>query len=165
MRTVAATTTQRRLIASRIHPYLSIALLFQTAHQEPSTHTRNTSMNTFNSSSRTVLQYYAGGERLRYYSLLSRTTNSARVFHVIGRQLNVVGAHINHSYSYPLVSIAANRHVDGRRSTVLHACCFYATCGARHTSKTYRVHQVTALFPRDGQQSRTYIHIFKLVHI
>ena len=35
------------------------------------------------------------------------------------------------------------------------ACCLYAIYGERHTSKTYRVHQLTALLALDGQLSRT----------
>ena len=42
------------------------------------------------------------------------------------------------------------------------ACCFYATYGERHTSKTYRVHQLTALSPLDRQLSRTYTPILKI---
>ena len=39
------------------------------------------------------------------------------------------------------------------------ACCFCTTYGERHTSKTCRVHQLTALLPLDGQLSRTYTPI------
>ena len=39
------------------------------------------------------------------------------------------------------------------------AFCFYATYGERYTSKTCRVHQLTALLPLDGHLSRAYTPI------
>ena len=47
----------------------------------------------------------------------------------------------------------------GQHGMYCTACCFYATYGERHSSKTYRVHQLTALLPLNGQLSSTYTHI------
>ena len=82
-----------------------------------------------------------------------------------GRQVNVQSIVLAyHLYSYPLVSISANRRADGTGCTVRRtACCFYATYGERHTSNICRVYQLTALLPLDGKLLRTYTPITTVV--
>ena len=77
------------------------------------------------------------------------------------RQVNVQSiVLVYNSYSYPLVSITNCQQTCGQHGMYCCTeCCFYATYGERHTSKTCRVHQLTALLPLDGQLSRTYTPI------
>ena len=123
---------------------------FQTAHQEPLL--PYTSMSTFNnsSSSCSMVMLYDGGEGgdIPFCYPATRIVRGSVMYQVPVIHLHVVCALVYYAYSYFFVSITANRH--GQQEF----CCtvfFYTAFGARHTSKTYRVHQLTAPLPLNGQ--------------
>ena len=140
---------------------------FQTAYQEPSTHTRYAAMNTFNSSSSSssIVMLHAGveGGDIPFCYPATWIVRVSVIYQVPVIHLHVVRALVYRTYSNYLVSITANRH--GQQEFCCTACCFYATCGARHKSKTCRAHQLTTLVPLGEQLSRTYSPIVKLVQI
>ena len=148
---------QQQLISSRISRTCSVALFSDRSPRALYTHTRYASMNIFSNSSSSIVMLHWGvlhyhDPQRRQYLGVSYT----------GRQVSVQSiVLVYYSYSYPLVSITANRRADstGCTSYCSIACCFYATYGERHTSKTCRLHRLTALLPLDGQLSRTYTPI------
>ena len=144
---------QQQLISSRIPRTCSVALFSDRSPRALYTHTRYTSMDIFsNSSSSSIAMLHWGGTPLqcndpqrRQYLGVSYT----------GRKRTIDRAGI----PFVLVSSCIDncQHTCGQHGIYCNtACCFYAIYGERHTSKTCRVHQLTALLPLDGQLSRTY---------
>ena len=143
------------LFSSRIPRTRSVALFSDRSPRALCTHTRYTFMNIFsNGSSSSIAMLHWGGTPLlcndpqrRQYLDESYTGRQSQ------RTIDRAGI------SFVLVSSCVDNYQQtcGQHGMYCRtACCFYATYGEHHTSKTCRVHQLTALLPLDGQLSRTY---------